>query len=129
MSAAYTATAGLYHRSRDLTRAHGSQRSLKEKVMNRAPNRFSIAAAGALLVATVSPARAQSFNPGDRPGTQGSSNVHLVSHIPLGRLFTVGNIDIEQELSRPYAYVSRYTRAADYGFDIIGLKEPSKARV
>jgi hypothetical protein len=85
--------------------------------------------AATMAIAIPAALPAQSFNPGDRPGTQGSSNVHVVSHIPLGRIFTVGNIDIEQEMSRPYVYVSRYTRAADYGFDIITLKDPAKAHV
>jgi len=65
----------------------------------------------------------------DRPGSQASPNVHVVSHIPLGRIFTVANIDMEQEMSRPYVYASRYTKTADYGFDIISVKDPAKAHV
>src|SRR5438552_2145668 len=90
---------------------------------------LATAATLGLWVSQPGGANAQSFNPGDKPGTQGSSNVHLVSHIPLGRIFTVGNIDVEQEMARPYVYVSRYTRAADYGFDVITLKDPAKAHV
>ena len=37
----------------------------------------------------------------------GTSNVHVLSHIPLGWKFTIADIDIEQELSRPYVYVQR----------------------
>ena len=40
------------------------------------------------------------------PGEQGSSNVHIVAHVPMGGDMHVGDIEIEQELSRPYAYVS-----------------------
>src|SRR5215831_7669986 len=65
--------------------------------------------------------------PGFVPGKQGSSNVHIVSHLPLGRAFSPNDIEIEQELSRPYAYVSRMLHPT--GFDIIDLKNPAKARV
>src|SRR5580704_9136204 len=37
-----------------------------------------------------------------------SANLHLLSHIPLGRSRTVAGIAMEQEVSRPYVYVSRY---------------------
>jgi hypothetical protein len=64
------------------------------------------------------------------PGEQGSSNVHIVSHIPLGRALTISDVEIEQELSRPYAYVSRmHSDRKSAGFDIISLKDPSRARV
>src|SRR6266480_1701040 len=61
------------------------------------------------------------------PGHQGSSNVHLLAHIPLGANKTTSDIELEQELSRPYAYVDR--RLVPSGFDIINLKEPSRAYV
>ena len=41
------------------------------------------------------------------PGQQGSANIEVMSHVPLGRMFTVGDIEAEQELSRPYVYVPR----------------------
>ena len=63
------------------------------------------------------------------PGDQGSRNVHIVSHVPLGRAFTVADMEIEQELSRPYAYVSRMTPMLGTGFDIINLKQPANAKV
>ena len=55
-------------------------------------------------------------------GRQASSNVHVLAHIP-GRLT---DLEIEQELSRPYAYVSTGGKG---GFNIINLKDPSKAYV
>jgi hypothetical protein len=62
-----------------------------------------------------------------------SPNVKLVSHVPLGAENTVMDIEIEQELSRPYVYVTRsnYGRVTPppIGFDIINLKDPSRARV
>src|SRR6185503_1753191 len=56
------------------------------------------------------------------PGAQGSSNVKVMSHIPLP---SMANIEIEQELSRPYAYVSAHRN----GYQIINLKYPTKASV
>src|SRR3990172_8019050 len=65
-----------------------------------------------------------------RPGQQRSSNVHAMSHVPLGRIFTVGNIDIEQELSRPYVYVGRTEgKVPQSGFTIVSVKDPARARI
>src|SRR5262245_37095956 len=71
----------------------------------------------------------QNFPPGPGfvPGQQGSSNVKVVSHLPLGRAFSPNDIEIEQELSRPYAYVSRMLHPT--GFDIIDIKNTAKPRV
>src|SRR5437868_1771364 len=74
---------------------------------------------------------AQGHAPGamSLPGGQRSSNVRVMSHVPLGRVFTIGDIEVEQELSRPYSYVPRLdgtTHSA--GMNIISLKDPSRAR-
>ncbi len=62
------------------------------------------------------------------PGQQGSRNVRILSHIPLGRTFTVADIEIEQEMSRPFAYVARmHGSTSSMGFTIIGLKDPDDA--
>ena len=50
-----------------------------------------ILALGILSAALALPAQAQF-----PPGRQRSSNIQALSHIPLGRIFTIGNIDIEQ---------------------------------
>src|ERR1051326_705955 len=64
------------------------------------------------------------------PGGQGSSNLHVVSHIPLGGAATVGDIEVEQELSRPYAYLSRLSgEPHDIGFTIVSMKDPDHAKV
>src|SRR5260370_23430622 len=60
------------------------------------------------------------------PGQESSANVHLLSHIPLGRGYTTGDIEIEQELSRPYVYVAR--TFDDPGFDVISIVNPSRAK-
>jgi len=56
-----------------------------------------------------------------------SSNVHVLSHVPLGWKFTIADIEIEQELSRPYVYVQRDFGPA--GFEIISIKDPAHASV
>ena len=73
-----------------------------------------------LVAATAAPAQFP-------PGKQGSPNVRVLSHIPLGPNKTTSDIEIEQELSRPYAYVDR--RLQPSGFDIINLRDPSRAYV
>ena len=80
-----------------------------------------------LLLAGVGPAPAQY-----RAGQNASPNIKLVSHLPLagprnGTEIQIADIEIEQELSRPYAYVSRGRRPD--GFNIIDLREPSRARL
>ncbi len=61
------------------------------------------------------------------PGEQGSSNIQIMSHLPIGGAFHATDIEIEQELSRPYAYVSAFNPPAS--FHIIDLKDPTRARV
>src|SRR5437588_2610288 len=68
--------------------------------------------------------RAQTAIPGVKTG--GSANVHLLAHMPMGGLEKVADIEIEQELSRPYVYVSQLRELA--GFQIVTLKDPNHAR-
>ena len=71
-------------------------------------------------------ARGQAFPPDDKfiPGTQGSSNIHVLSHIPLGRAFSGTDLEIEQEPSRPYVYTSVMHQT---GTNIISIKDPARA--
>ncbi|MBI4503560.1 MAG: hypothetical protein HY700_20660 [Gemmatimonadetes bacterium] len=62
------------------------------------------------------------------PGHNFSPNVKLVAHVPLDAQDLVADIEIEQELSRPYAYVTRERKQKD-GFQIIDLRDPSRARL
>src|SRR5581483_7572453 len=76
-----------------------------------------------LLLATVigaSVAGAQTHHP--PVGQEGSPNIHVVGHIPLGGDLHVTDIDIEQELARPYVYVSRGVRQPA-GFSIISVRD------
>jgi hypothetical protein len=61
------------------------------------------------------------------PGQQGSSNIRILSHVPIGGGFKATDLEIEQELARPFAYASAFNPPAS--FHIISLKDPAKARV
>src|SRR6185436_15076669 len=61
------------------------------------------------------------------PGARGSNNIKVLSHVPLGGFLHVSDIELEQELSRPYVYIDR--RFQPSGFDIINIKDPSKAYI
>jgi len=61
------------------------------------------------------------------PGERGSPNMTVLSHIPLGAQDTISDIELEQDPSRPYAYVGR--RVGEKGFDVIDLSDPYHSRV
>ena len=63
------------------------------------------------------------------PGTKtgGSSNIHVLGHVPLDAQGHTADITIEQELSRPYVYTAH--RMTPSGIDIISVKNPSKPQV
>jgi len=60
------------------------------------------------------------------PLQRGSDNMDVLGHLPLGPRLSVADMDIEQELHRPYAYVSRmvYGFEGPKGMDIISIKDP-----
>ena len=49
---------------------------------------------------------------------RGSANIEVVAHIPLG--VEVSDIEVEQNMDRPYVYVARQNR----GLDIIDIADP-----
>ncbi len=65
------------------------------------------------------------------PEKPGSDNMTVLGHIPLGPEMSVADLDLEQEMSRPYAYVSRmvYYKEGPKGTDIIDLSDPSNPHV
>ena len=65
------------------------------------------------------------------PLNPGSSNIDVLGHIPLGPRLSVSDIDLEQELERPYAYVGRmvYGDVGPKGLDIISLVDPENPEV
>ena len=82
-----------------------------------------------------------------QPHLGGSSNIHVLSHIALGAWSHVMDIEMEQELSRPYVYVARadwnndpdkprqtggaiqYLAETSKGVDIISIKDPNHAKL
>src|SRR5512132_2079107 len=89
--------------------------------------RSSIALAGLFLTAFALPAFAQKGDEHYAPGENSSRNMKLLSHIPLAGPLQVADIEIEQELSRPYVYVP--IRVKDAGFFLISVKDPAKAQI
>ncbi|MCH8247497.1 MAG: hypothetical protein IH951_13990 [Bacteroidetes bacterium] len=62
---------------------------------------------------------------------RGTKNISVEGHLPLGPRLSVMDIELEQEMSRPYAYVGRGTLEAvgAKGMDIIDLSDPTDPRV
>ena len=61
----------------------------------------------------------------------GSSNITVLGHIPLGPRLSVADMELEQELHRPFAYVARmvYGDEGPKGMDIIDLADPADPEV
>jgi hypothetical protein len=79
----------------------------------------------ALLLAL--PVAGQQWSPLQRS----SDNVEVLGHLPLGPRLSVADMDVEQEMSRPFAYVSRMVYGFDgpKGLDIISIADPEKPRL
>ena len=60
------------------------------------------------------------------PLKRGSDNLEVLGHLPLGPDENLADMDIEQELSRPYAYVARarYAGTGPVGLAIIDISDP-----
>ncbi len=63
------------------------------------------------------------------PAERSSPNLKLIANIDPkdGGTITASDVEIEQELSRPYAYLGRIM-GSTMGFDIIDLSKPEKAK-
>ena len=79
---------------------------------------FAGALVGVAALLPASPVVAQ-----DNAEKRGSDNIEVVAHLPLGE--RVSDIEIEQDMDRPYAYVARQNG----GLDIIDLHDPYNAKV
>ncbi|HEX7051098.1 MAG TPA: hypothetical protein VF188_12895 [Longimicrobiales bacterium] len=88
-----------------------------------------VAALAALTVLAGAPAELAAQYP--QVVQRGSSNIEVVSHLPLGPRLNVADLEIEQELSRPYVYVSRmvYGDVGEKGTDIISIADPEHPKV
>lgn len=83
-----------------------------------------------LTALIVRPASAQEQNTPWTAIEPGSDNIEVLGHLPLGAVMTVSDLDIEQEMDRPYAYVSRRARnqSIERGTDIIDFSDPANPR-
>jgi hypothetical protein len=64
------------------------------------------------------------------PLERGSDNLQVLGHLPLGADENLADMDIEQELHRPYAYVARarYAGLGPVGTAIIDISDPAAPR-
>ena len=86
---------------------------------------FGLATAG-LAAAALAPEAAAQWTALKR----GSDNIEVVAHLPLGGRVSAADTDIEQELSRPYAYVGRISQGdGGKGVDVIDLSDPERPQV
>lgn len=62
---------------------------------------------------------------------RGSDNIDVLGHIPLGPRLSVADMDVEQELARPFAYVARmvYGDSGPRGTDIVDISDPSSPSI
>ncbi|MFQ5678020.1 MAG: LVIVD repeat-containing protein [Gemmatimonadota bacterium] len=62
---------------------------------------------------------------------RGTDNVEVLSHLPLGPALSVGDLDIEQELSRPFVYIARTAvgQVGERGMDVIDVGDPRHPKV
>jgi hypothetical protein len=83
--------------------------------------------ASCLLPLATAPALAQGWTP-IKPN---SDNVKVIGHLPLGPAQSVADMDVEQELNRPFAYVARmvYGEKGPKGLDIISIADPEKPKL
>ena len=68
--------------------------------------------------------------------TRGSDNLTVVAHLPLGEFRTISDVEVEQDMSRPYAYVGRQLasgRPAETlvarGMDVVDISDPAWPKV
>ena len=89
-------------------------------------NRFETIFGTFAALALAAPASAQQQLPGEDKGH--SENVRALSHVEFTDSgFSATDIELEQDMDRPFAYVGR--ALAEFGFDVIDLSDPSNARV
>jgi hypothetical protein len=89
----------------------------------------SVASAALVLFAVPAAALAQAHRASQyEPGGNRTSNMTMIAHLPLpGVKYSHADVEVEQELSRPYAYVSH--RLDDSGFEIISIADPKHPKV
>src|SRR4051812_5154185 len=86
-----------------------------------------------MLALVAIPVAAQQYQPNPAPGEQKSSNIKLLGHLmphDASAPYNVSDIELEQDVSRPYVYLDRANEEGvvnpTIGFDIISLKDPGR---
>jgi len=85
-----------------------------------------------LLFLALAPAPVAAQGHGDQAWEpRGSDNIEVLSHVPLGARLSVADIELEQEVDRPFAYVARmqYGEQGQKGTDIVSVADPENAEV
>ena len=60
---------------------------------------------------------------------RGSDNIEVLGHLPLGHDENLSDMDVEQELSRPYAYIARASyEEGPIGMVIVDISDPENLR-
>ena len=64
---------------------------------------------------------------------RGSDNIEVISHLPLGAPGSVSDIEVEQDMDRPFAYIGRevlgQSEGGDRGIDVIDIADPADPKV
>jgi len=84
-----------------------------------------------LLLALLSAAPEVGAQEAETPWTpldRGSDNIEVLGHLPLGPHNNLADMDVEQDLDRPYAYVARaaYDGVGGIGTVIVDISDPEK---
>ena len=95
------------------------------------PRTNPLGALVALAVLTATPMMSAAQETPWNAMKRGSDNIDVLGHLPLGPALNVSDMDIEQEMSRPYAYVSRMVYAGQgvMGMDIVSIEDPSNLEI
>ncbi len=98
---------------------------LAAPVLGPAARALSLVALAALVGSSA--AAAQQAPPWT-PLNRGSDNIEVLGHLPLGPDENLADMDVEQELSRPYAYVARarYAGLGPVGMAIVDISDPER---
>ncbi len=83
------------------------------------------------LLASITSSAATPLSAQWTPLKPGSDNMEVLGHVPLGHRLSVADLDMEQELSRPYVYVARmqYGPEGPRGMDIVSIEDPARPEV
>ncbi|MCH7564395.1 MAG: hypothetical protein IH968_11285 [Gemmatimonadetes bacterium] len=83
------------------------------------------------LLASITSSAATPLSAQWTPLEPGSDNMKVLGHVPLGHRLSVADLDMEQELSRPYVYVARmrYGPEGPRGMDIVSIEDPARPEV